>query len=138
MTSAKLFAAALLGLLPSAGLAQAGTLDAATTKCIFDTPGGENLHVTVKYDASNRATMLIRKKPGATDATVQAYRACVTANTTATAARGKLVAPSDPVVVPAGSVKPVRVLRQKSVNALCPPHAPVLYRGTIYCIGNPY
>ena len=136
MTSAKLFAAALLGLLPSAVLAQANTLDAATTKCIFDTPGGENLHVTVKYDAGNRATMLIRKKPGATDATVQAYRACVAANTTATSARGKLAGPSDPVVVPAGTAQPVRVYRQKGVNGLCPPHAPVLYRGTIYCIGN--
>lgn len=134
MTPAKLFAAALLGLLPAATMAQANTLDAATTRCLFDTPGAENLHVTVKHDASNRATLLIRKKPGATDATVEAYRACVSAN--ATAQRGKLAGPSDPVVVPAGSAKPARGYLKQGVNGLCPPHAPVLYRGTIYCIGN--
>ncbi|MFN3210336.1 MAG: hypothetical protein ACE369_15280 [Roseovarius sp.] len=131
---AKFCAALMLGLLPTFAAAQsASVIGAATNKCLLETPGGENLHVTVKQQSRNSATLIIRKKPGASNATVAAYRACVAANT---GARGKLAVAADPVVVPVETVRPVRVYRKQNVNPLCPPYAPVLYRGTIYCIGN--
>ena len=126
-------AALILSLTPAVVVAQnVAALDKATTKCLFDTPGAENLHVTLSQTKSGKATLSIRKKAGATDATVQAYRACVAAR----ARGGKLSTASDPVVVPEHSTKPVRAYRKKNRNPLCPDYAPVMYRGTIYCIGN--
>ncbi len=142
MKSRLICTAFLLGLMPGFAAAQgAGALEQATTRCLVETPGADALHVTLRQRTPGTVSMVIRKKAGASDATVAAYRACVAAN----ARTGKLAAgPSDPVVVPArtsagtvlGTATP-QVYRKTQLNPICPPYAPVMYRGTIYCVGNP-
>lgn len=124
-------------------------LDDASSRCLFDVPGSENLHIVVRQKGDGTAGLLIRKKRGASDELVSAYRTCIQNRVSGgvvprsvAPAAGTPVATSAPAQQPSGYAQPTtapkRIFqrRNKHPNPLCPEHAGVIFGGSIYCVGN--
>lgn len=123
-----------LGLGAGAVSAQSAVvLQQASSTCIIEAPGAENLSVQVIEGQDGTAALRIRKESGATDKTLRLFGMCLV-NKLGPGYRVAAVSGTNGATEAKGTGLFHR--RPLNTNPACPDHAAVMYSGTLYCIGN--